>query len=137
MTPFARLVVVPLVALAFFASACSSGGSDSASVCDAAKAFQDSVQKLGQMSVASDGTDAIKAQVQDAEQKADALASVAKDQLGSQAAAVKNAYQLMFQGIANAVNPAEAAQALTQGMANVNAQQAALQQDIASSCGSS
>ena len=87
--------------------------------------------------VATDGVDAIKAQIQDTENKAGALASVAKDQLGSQAAAVKNAYQVMFQTIANAPNPAVAAQAITQGMANVKAQQAALQQDIASNCSSS
>jgi len=132
-----RTIVIPLIGLALAASACSSGGSDSANVCDAAKAFQGSVQKLSSMSVASDGVDAIKAQIQDAENKADALASVANDQLGSQAAAVKNAYAVMFQTIANAPNPAVAAQAITQGMANVKAQQAALQQDITSSCSSS
>ncbi len=43
----------------------------------------------------------------------------------------------MFQTIANAPNPTVAAQAITQGMANVKAQQAAMQQDIASSCSSS
>jgi hypothetical protein len=128
----AAVTVIPL-ALA----ACGGGGSgsgDSTNVCDAAKAFQQSATKLSQMSVASDGVDAVKAAIQDVQTQAQALASVAKDQLGDEARAVAAAYETMASNVSTASNPAAVAQDLTQGMANVKAQQAALEQDIASSC---
>jgi hypothetical protein len=138
---FRRAIALPLIGLALAASACSSGGSsggsDSTNVCDAAKAFQDSATALSQMSVAADGADAVKTAIQDVQTQAQALASVAKDQLGDEARAVAAAYQTLASNVSTAANPAAIAQDLATGMANVKAQQAALEQDIASSCSSS
>jgi hypothetical protein len=133
-----RAIAIPL--LGFALAACgggSSSGTDSTNVCDAAKAFQDSATGLSQMSVAADGIDAVKAALQDVVTQAQALANVAKDQLGDEARAVAAAYQTMASNVSTAANPSAVAQDLAQGMANVKAQQAALQQDIASSCSSS
>jgi hypothetical protein len=141
MSPSIRhAIAVPLVGFALAASACGGGGSsggDSQNVCQAANAFVASAQKLNQMSVATDGKDAVVAAIQDVQTQAQALASVAKDQLGDQARAVAAAYQTMASNVSTAANPAAVQQDLEQGKANVQAQQAALEQDIASSCSSS
>jgi hypothetical protein len=134
-----RAIAVPLLGFALAASACGGGGSssDSANVCEAANAFVASAQKLSQMSVSADGKDAVVAAIQDVQTQAQALANVAKDQLGDQARAVAAAYTTMASNVSTAASPAAVQQDLDQGKANVQAQQAALEQDIASSCSSS
>jgi hypothetical protein len=134
-----RAIAFPLVGFSLAASACGGGGSssDSSNVCGAANAFVASAQKLSQMSVSADGKDAVVAAIQDVQTQAQALANVAKDQLGDQARAVAAAYTTMASNVSTAASPAAVQQDLDQGKANVQAQQAALEQDIASSCSSS
>ena len=90
---------------------------------------------LGQVNVLTDGTDALKAAAQDVADAAGALETAAKDQFGSQASAVKAAYQNLADSLATAPSVTIAAQALTQGVANIKAQQAALAEEISTACG--
>ena len=126
-----------MLVLSLCATACGGGGSDSADACAAAKDFTDSVTALKAVDPVADGTDALKTAAQNVADAAGALETAAKDQFGSQASAVKAAYQQLAEGIANAVDPASAAQALTSGIANVRNQQAALEEEIANACPSS
>ena len=112
-------------------------GSDSADACSAAKDFTDSVTALKAVDPVADGTDALKTAAQNVADAAGALANAAKDQFGSQASAVKAAYQQLADGLADAVDPASAAQALTSGIANIRDQQAALEEEISNACPSS
>ena len=130
-------LVVSLLMLSLFAAACGSGGSDSADACSAAKDFTDSVAALKAVDPVADGTDALKTAAQNVADAAGALETAAKDQFGSQASAVKAAYQQLADGMADAVDPASAAQALTSGIANIRNQQAALEEEITSACPSS
>ena len=127
-------LVVPILVLSLSAAACGGGGSDSADACSAAKDFTDSVAALKAVDPVAEGTDALKAAAQNVADAAGALETAAKDQFGSQASAVKAAYQQLAEGIANAVDPASAAQALTSGIANIRNQQAALEEEIANAC---
>jgi hypothetical protein len=131
------LLVVPMLVLSLSAAACGGGGSDSADACSAAKDFTDSVTALKAVDPVADGTDALKTAAQNVADAAGALETAAKDQFGSQASAVKAAYQQLAEGIANAVDPASAAQALTSGIVNIRNQQAALEEEIANACPSS
>ena len=124
----------PMLALSLSAAACGGGGSDSADACAAAKNFTDAVTALTQVNVVTDGTDALKTAAQSVADAAGELQTAAKDQFGSQASAVKAAYQNLADSLATAPSVAIAAQALTEGVANIKAQQAALEEEISSAC---
>ena len=130
-------LVVPTLVLSLSAAACGGGGSDSADACAAAKDFTDSVAALTAVDPVADGTDALKTAAQNVADAAGALESAAKDQFGSQASAVKASYQQLADGLADAVDPASAAQAMASGIANIKDQQAALEEEIANACPSS
>ncbi len=127
-----------LLVLSLSAAACSGGGdsgaSSSADACAAATNFTDAVTALGQVNVKTDGTDALKAAAQNVADAAGALETAAKDQFGSQASAVKAAYQNLADALATAPSAAIASQAYIQGVANIKAQQAALEQEISQAC---
>ena len=127
-------LVAPLLVLSLSAAACGGGGSDSADACAAAKNFTDAVTALTQVNVVTDGTDALKTAAQSVADAAGELQTAAKDQFGSQASAVKAAYQNLADSLAWAPSVAIAAQALTEGVANIKAQQAALEEEISSAC---
>jgi hypothetical protein len=127
-------LVAPLLVLSLSAAACGGGGSDSADACAAAKNFTDAVTALTQVNVVTDGTDALKTATQSVADAAGELQTAAKDQFGSQASAVKAAYQNLADSLATAPSVAIAAQALTEGVANIKAQQAALEEEISSAC---
>jgi hypothetical protein len=126
-----------MVVLSLSAAACGGGGSDSADACSAAQDFTDSVTALKAVDPVADGTDALKTAAQNVADAAGALATAAKDQFGSQASAVKAAYQQLADGLADSVDPASAAQAMTSGIANIRNQQAALEEEITTACSSS
>jgi uncharacterized phage infection (PIP) family protein YhgE len=130
-------LVAPMVVLSLSMTACGGGGGDSADACSAAKDFTDSVTALKAVDPVTDGTDALKTAAQNVADAAGALETAAKDQFGSQASAVKAAYQQLADGLADAVDPASAAQAMTSGVANIKDQQAALEEEIANACPSS
>jgi uncharacterized phage infection (PIP) family protein YhgE len=130
-------LVVPTLVLSLSAAACGGGGSDSADACSAAKDFTDSVAALTAVDPVADGTDALKTAAQNVADAAGALESAAKEQFGSQASAVKASYQQLADGLADAADPASAAQAMTSGIANIRDQQAALEEEIANACPSS
>ena len=114
------------------------GGDDnSADACAAAKDFTDSVAALQGVDVVADGTDALKVATQNVVDAAEALETAAKDEFGSQASAVKAAYQQLAENVADAPDPASAAQALTAGTVNIQDQQAALEEEISDACPSS
>ena len=127
-------LLAPMLALSLSAAACGGGGSDSADACAAAKNFTDAVTALTQVNVVTDGTDALKTATQSVADAAGELQTAAKDQFGSQASAVKAAYQNLADSLATAPSVAIAAQALTEGVANIKAQQAALEEEISSAC---
>jgi hypothetical protein len=122
--------------LSLSAGSCG-GGDDSADACSAAKDFTESIAALKAVDVVADGTDALKIATQNVVDAAEALEAAAKDEFGSQASAVKAAYQQLAENVADAVDPASAAQALTAGTANIQNQQAALEEDISNACPSS
>ena len=126
-----------MLVLSLFAGSCGGGGDDSADACAAAKDFTESIAALKAVNVVADGTDALKVATQNVVDAAEALETAAKDEFGSQASAVKAAYQQLAENVANAVDPASAAQALAAGTANIQDQQAALEEDIANACPSS
>jgi len=127
-------LLAPMLALSLSEAACGGGGSDSADPCAAAKNFTDAVTALTQVNVVTDGTDALKTAAQSVADAAGELQTAAKDQFGSQASAVKAAYQNLADSLATAPSVAIAAQALTEGVANIKAQQAALEEEISSAC---
>jgi len=127
-------LLAPMLVLSLSAAACGGGGSDSADACAAAKNFTDAVTALTQVNVVTDGTDALKTATQSVADAAGELQTAAKDQFGSQASAVKAAYQNLADSLATAPSVAIAAQALTEGVANIKAQQAALEEEISSAC---
>lgn len=120
--------------LSLAAAACGGGGGDSADACAAAKTFTDSVTALSQVNVATDGVDALKSAAQNVADAAGELQTAAKDQFGSQASAVQAAYQSLAEGLSTAPSAAIAAQTYTQDVANIKAQQAALEEEISSTC---
>ena len=128
-------LLAPLLVLSLSAAACGGGGEDSADACAAAKDFTDAVTALTQVNVATDGTDALKTAAQNVADAAGTLQEAAKDQFGSQASAVKAAYQNLADSLATAPSAAIAAQAMTEGVANIKAQQAALEREISTACG--
>jgi uncharacterized phage infection (PIP) family protein YhgE len=124
-----------MLVLALSAAACGGDdGNDSADACAAAKSFTDAVTALTQVNVVTDGTDALTTAAQNVAEAAGALESAAKDQFGSQASAVKAAYANLAESLATAPSVAIAAQAITEGVANIKAQQAALEEEISSAC---
>jgi hypothetical protein len=128
-------LLAPLVALSLSAPACGGGGEDSADACAAAQEFTDAVTALTQVDVVTDGTDALTTAAKNVADAAGALQEAAKDQFGSQASAVKAAYQNLADSLATAPSVAIAAQAMTEGVANIKAQQAALEEEISTACG--
>lgn len=124
-----------MLVLSLSAAACGGDdGSDSADACAAAKNFTDAVTALTQVNVVTDGTDALTTAAQNVAEAAGALESAAKDQFGSQASAVKAAYANLAESLATAPSVGIAAQAITEGVANIKAQQAALEEEISSAC---
>ena len=135
--PRTSWLLAPVLALSLVASACGGGGDDSADACAAAKNFTDAVTALGQVNVTTDGVDALKTAAQNVADAAGELQTAAKDQFGSQASAVKAAYSQLADALATAPSVTIAAQDLTQGIANIKAQQAALMEEIQNACPSS
>jgi hypothetical protein len=125
----------PVLVLSLSAASCGGGSDDnSADACAAAKSFTDSVTALKAVDPLADGTDALKAAAQNVADAAGALETAAKDQFGSQASAVKAAYQQLAENVADAPDPQSAAQAITTGILNIKDQQAALEEEISTAC---
>jgi hypothetical protein len=127
-----------MLVLSLSAVSCGGGGDDnSADACAAAKTFTDSVTALKAVDPLADGTDVLKAAAQNVADAAGALETAAKDQFGSQASAVKAAYQHLAENVADAADPQGAAQAMAAGVVNIKDQQAALEEAISTACPSS
>src|SRR3954447_15978311 len=136
MHPRLRSISVTCLAAASIAVLAGCGSSNKPAVCTDKTNFQDSINQLKDVNVASDGLGALQTQLKDVQSSATTLVASAQDQFAPQAAAFKTAIASLGTAVQTAAGSPSAASISTVavGISGVQSAFKSLSDAVSSTC---